>query len=481
MNYPQIIQGGMGVAVSSWALARAVSLRGQMGVVSGTAMDVVLARRLQLGDVGGHMRRAMDHFPIREMAQRVMDRYFVPDGKKEEKPFVSKPMPSLKPTVAHEELMVVANFVEVWLAKQGHRGPVGINLLEKIQIPTLPSLFGAMLAGVDFVLIGAGIPRQIPGALDSLAALNLTELRIEVARAAPGEIYTLPFDPKPYVPEGCTSLPRPKFLAIVTTSVLAQNLVKKGSGRIDGFIIEGATAGGHNAPPRGKMELDEQGQPIYGPRDVPNLADFRDLGLPFWLAGSYGDPAQLIHALEEGAQGIQVGTAFAFCDDSGMDPEVRSAVVQLSLRGGARVHTDPLASPTGFPFKVVQASGTMSEQGVYEQRRRICDLGYLRTPYRSEDGSIGYRCASEPVEDYLAKGGALEDTVGRKCICNGLLATIGMAQRRKWGDVEAPIITAGDDVAHLAKYVMPGKAGYTAGDVIDFLLGIRADQVSVSA
>ena len=46
---------------------------------------------------------------------------------------------------------------------------VGINLLTKIQAPTLPSLYGAMLAGVDAVLMGAGIPREIPKVLDRLA------------------------------------------------------------------------------------------------------------------------------------------------------------------------------------------------------------------------------------------------------------------------------------------------------------------------
>ena len=49
---PVIIQGGMGAGVSSWRLARAVSSTGQLGVVSGTALDVILARRLQEGDPG---------------------------------------------------------------------------------------------------------------------------------------------------------------------------------------------------------------------------------------------------------------------------------------------------------------------------------------------------------------------------------------------------------------------------------------------
>ena len=61
---PPIIQGGMGVGVSGWQLARAVSGMGQLGVVSGTAIDVVMARRLQSGDPDGDVRRALAHFPV---------------------------------------------------------------------------------------------------------------------------------------------------------------------------------------------------------------------------------------------------------------------------------------------------------------------------------------------------------------------------------------------------------------------------------
>lgn len=159
----------MGAAVSSWRLARAVSMRGQLGVVSGTGADTILARRLQMGDVGGHLRAAFDAFPIPEIAERVWARYFSSEEKRPRDAFKSKPIPTIRFSSALSELTVLANFVEVYLAKRGHAGAVGINLLEKIQLPTLPSLFGAMLAGVDYVLMGAGIPRQIPGALDSLA------------------------------------------------------------------------------------------------------------------------------------------------------------------------------------------------------------------------------------------------------------------------------------------------------------------------
>ena len=67
-----IIQGGMGVGVSGWRLARAVAATGHLGVVSGVALDTVLARRLQLGDPGGHVRRALAQLPLPGAAERIV-------------------------------------------------------------------------------------------------------------------------------------------------------------------------------------------------------------------------------------------------------------------------------------------------------------------------------------------------------------------------------------------------------------------------
>jgi len=86
---PLIIQGGMGAGISDWRLARAVSSQGQLGVVSGTALDAILARRLQTGDPGGHMRRALDRFPAPPIADRIWNTYFVPGGKDAAKPFTN--------------------------------------------------------------------------------------------------------------------------------------------------------------------------------------------------------------------------------------------------------------------------------------------------------------------------------------------------------------------------------------------------------
>lgn len=460
----------MGVGVSGWPLARAVAQLGQLGVVSGTGLAVVLSRRLQDGDPGGHVRRAMAHFPVPQVANRVREHYFVPGGKPDSDPYAPTPVPKLPLSDALTELTVLANFVEVFLAKDGHAGAVGVNYLEKMQLPTLPSLFGAMLAGVDYVLMGAGIPRFIPGILDALTRGEAVDQKIDVEGAASTESFSSHFDPVAFCGGSVPPLRRPEFLAIVSSATLAQTLARKSNGHVDGFVVEGACAGGHNAPPRGPTQISDCGEPVYGPRDVVDLGRFRELGLPFWLAGGFAHPQRLAEALAEGAQGVQVGTAFAFCAESGIAAELKSGVLAASRAGSAQVFTDPSASPTGYPFKVAQLKGTLSDAEVYDSRTRHCDLGYLRHPYRRADGSVGYRCPAEPIEQYVLKGGERADTAGRKCICNALFAAIDMAQIQISGESEPAIVTAGDDVAQVARFLKAGQESYTAADVVRHVL-----------
>jgi nitronate monooxygenase len=466
MRHPTIIQGGMGVAVSSWRLARAVSRAGHLGVVSGTAVATVLVRRLQRGDPDGSMRRALARFPAPGVARRILDAYFVPGGVASGAPYRSHPAPAWPASRALTELTAAACFAEVSLAKEGHDGLVGINLLEKVQLVTLPSLLGAMLADVDYVLVGAGIPRAVPGILDRLARGEPADLRLAVEGALPGEEFVARLDPREVLGDGVPALRRPRFVAIVASSTLATTLARKSTGRVDGFVVEGESAGGHNAPPRGPLQLSTRGEPVYGPRDVPDLDAIRDLGLPFWLAGSYGRPGGLAAAQALGATGIQVGTAFAFCEESGLDPSLKRRVLAMSRDGAVRAFTDPLASPTGFPFKVVPVPGSVAEPTTYDARERVCDLGYLRQPYRRADGGVGYRCPAEPVDDFVRKGGRLEDTRGRRCVCNGLVASVGFAQTRPDGTVEPALVTAGNDVSGVASFLPPGADSYGALDVI---------------
>jgi nitronate monooxygenase len=462
----------MGIGVSNWQLARAVARAGHLGVVSGTALDTVFVRRLQDGDSGGHLRRALAHWPAPGQARQILDRYFIEGGRAPGQPYRLASMYSLDLCDHLIALTMVANFAEVWLAKEGHAGTVGINLLEKIQLPTLASLYGAMLAGADFVLMGAGIPRTIPMVLDRFAAGLPAELRITVDGETPGTEHRVRLDPAQVMGAPAPILCRPRFLAIVSSSAVATTLARKASGHVDGLIVEGASAGGHNAPPRGTPQFNSRGEPIYGPRDQINLVAIRELGLPFWLAGSCSD--QLKAALDFGAAGVQVGTAFAFCEESGLSPALKRAVVARCAAREINSFTDPRASPTGMPFKVVEVPGTASDATVYGARRRKCDLGYLRQLYQKPDGSVGYRCPAEPEEDYVRKGGRREDTIGRKCLCNGLTATIGLGQSLSGGHTEPAIVTAGEAIDGLRHFLAPGKLSYHATDVLRFILNAHA-------
>jgi nitronate monooxygenase len=257
-------------------------------------------------------------------------------------------------------------------------------------------------------------------------------------------------------------------------------MLRRASGRVDGLVIESPTAGGHNAPPRGKLQLTATGEPIYGERDRVDMEGLRALGVPFWLAGGYGNAEKLREALDQGAAGIQVGTAFAFSEESGMRADLKKKLIAQAITGSGEVFTDPLASPTGFPFKVALLEGTSSKFEIYQERKRVCDLGYLRDPYAAENGAIGYRCAAEPVANYLSKGGKIEDTVGRKCLCNALMANIGHAQVRKDQVEESPLVTVGDDLNTIATFLKPGRTSYSAAEVVESLLSLSEARENVA-
>ena len=421
------------------------------------------------------MRRGLDAFPFPEMARRIWQEYFVPGGKPSEAPYPAVPMHQRKDTRKLIELCMVSNFVEVFLAREGHKNPVGINFLEKVQMPHLSSIYGAMLAGVGYVLMGAGIPLHIPGVLDAFAMHHPAEYKLAVTGALPGQDTQMRLDPAEYTEGPIPFLHRPRFLAIVSSNTLATTMLRRASGRVDGLVIESPTAGGHNAPPRGKLQLNEAGEPVYGERDRVNIQDLVALGVPFWLAGGYGNAEKLREALEQGAAGIQVGTAFAFSQESGLRPDLKNRLLAKAVTGSGEVFTDPLASPTGFPFKVAQLEGSYSDADVAAARKRVCDLGYLREPYTNPSGNIGYRCSAEPIDIYVSKGGKIEDTVGRKCLCNALMANIGHAQTRKDEAEEPALVTVGDDLNTVAQFLAPGRTSYSAADVVESLLSLTVN------
>jgi nitronate monooxygenase len=506
----RLIQGGMGVYVSNWRLAQAVAIErpgATAGTVSGTALDVVYVRLLQLGDPGGHARRALAAFDdlfATGIGQKIIDRYFIAGGKPPDARFKSAPMqilhaqngvpealgqagePSLVPLQLDAEiieLLIATGFAEVWLAKHGHSGNIFINFLNKIEVPLLYVLYGAMLAGVDGVIVGAGNPDGLAAHCSELANHRAVTRNLSVLYQEAGEAFTLTFDPQQIAGGAFTKTPlnRPAFLAIVALEGLVQALAESSSEAPDGFIIEHHSAGGHNANPVGPLHLDPLGQPIYGQHDDPDLAAIDMIGLPFWLAGGYGSHEQLRAARAAGATGVQTGSVFALAEESGMHPDYRSAILK-ELRSGAddeALVRTTMFSPTGFSFKVVQLHDTLSDQQIYESRRRICDIGLLQQVGLSKPGDDGVRtlfqrCAAAPVAGYMNKRGLERNTEDRRCLCNGLLACVGLGQVKQqqgeWKE-EPAIVTLGNHLDGIRRLSRQGQTHYWAKDVVADILG----------
>ncbi len=475
VEIPEIIQGGMGIGVSGWRLAGAVARAGAMGVVSGVALDTIVARKLQDGDPGNHIREALDAFPVPEISRYVLDRYWNPRGRTAGSPYRLLARPSFSPSPQRQWVSVLSAFTEVYLAKRAAQGggAVGINFLEKVQLSNPPALFGAMLAGVDAVLVGAGIPAKFPEMLKAFARHERFELPVDVEGAG-REQHRLVFDPASLIGKALDEMDAPRFLAIVSSDTLATFLARDPATRPDGFVVESPEAGGHNAPPRGQLRLDDRGEPIYGPRDRADMGKLAGLGLPFWLAGGQSHSDSLSRARRCGARGIQTGTLFALCDESGIEPRLRREMLARLARGELTVRSDPNASPTGFPFKLADLEGTMSDPDVRLARERSCDLGYLRTPYVTPKGTVSYRCPAERTASFLHKGGSEAATAGKLCLCNGLMSNIGLGQTRRGSYSEPPAVTLGADLSGPAEMLLTHPEGWDAGDAVRFLSGTEA-------
>ena len=493
---PLLFGGGMAVGISTPTLVKAVSTyeipglgRGLcLGITSGTAAAHLLARRLQHGDT--RVRLALDALAalapsLESELDALHTAYFIPGGKAASQAYKPVRGFGLDPPRWLQLLTVAGNFTTVWECKQGHDNPVGINYLQKIELSQLPALYGAMLAGVDYVCVGAGNPAAFPGYLRSLARREPVEQPVHVARAA--KPHTIRFDPQGFGSNELPELGEPRFIAIVSTCEQAEQLARSEATRPFGFVFEGPSAGGHNAPPADYRRILGE-PPKWGAKDELDLRRLAELREPFWLAGAYGNPEGFRRALDVGAAGVQFGTILALSDESGMSPALRLRVLERIWHKDLAVVTEPLMSPTGFPFKVVQLAGSLSEEAVRSGRERVacCDLGHLVTPVETRrrvtrpDGrleevlELQTLCPAEPVEAFTRKGGMMMRRKGTICLCNGLMSTAGYPGVHG-GYVEPPVVTAGDasvkDVRDIQVHVR--RLTYSAAEAIGrVLMGI---------
>jgi NAD(P)H-dependent flavin oxidoreductase YrpB (nitropropane dioxygenase family) len=441
---PRLIQAGMGIHVSSARLARATSRLGALGVVSGAALRHIVIEDIRSGD-----EEAIEfarRFPIAHYVEEILQ--FAPGGKKHGQA-VPVDTPDPRHSAYPRRLSAIAAYVEVLRAKYGHRGKVGINVMWKAALTALPTIYGAMLAGVDALLCGAGVPMELPDIVAKIRTgqdmeyLPLTgtgtHARLAIAQDETASLLQ--------------RMPAPKLIPILSNFAFSKRILdvwhKEYSGaRPFAFVLENHAAGGHNAPPRNKSEFTAQD-------DIESYFDkVRALGVPVYVAGAFehgGTRADFEEWMARGAYGLQVGSRFALCEESGMRRDLRAGIVEKSAAGALKIETDPQASPTGYPLKTVQLEGTVSEPQVYAARRRVCNKMYLTRSHfvTQPDGSVkeNYICPAMPPEQYARLGGDVAETEGKVCLCNGLLSTAGY-----YDDIEPPVLTLGASGKHVTQH-----------------------------
>ena len=466
-----LIVGGMGIDISSVELVAEVA-RHPSGRCSGnlsvTALSEVYARLLQTGDPGGEIRAAFDAFNqvVPSLAPEVdalYRRYHIPGGKDPSAPFTGPALGGSTPSREVQLLFVTSAFAHVWRVKRAAPGrPVGINFLRKVERPLLYGLYGVMLAGVDWVVMGAGDPGEVPGWMDLLARHEPAELPLHVA-TVPHGAYKIRFAPRELTRAQLPPLRRPPFFAIISSHLQAAALHSDPKTRPDGFVVEGSDAGGHNAPPREKRR-DERGDYVYGPEDVADLDAVAAIGLPFWIAGGWGHPEKLKSAQGRWRPHLQVGTLFALAAESAMEPTVRRRVLDLVWHRDLEVVSHATASPSTYPFKVALVPGTLGDPAVYEARERICNIGHLRGWRPNGSNPVGL-CPADAENCFIRAGGAPWRTRGSMCLCNSLLATRGLGQPG-----EPAVVTLGDITSVRSLQSKLKRMDYSAREAVDFLL-----------
>jgi nitronate monooxygenase len=323
-----IIQGGMGVGVSLAPLAAAVAEEGGVGIVSSAALDRLVSKRT---------------------------------GKKHN---------------TYE-----AAFEEVSRAK-AKGGVAGINIMVALIQSYEDSVKGAMDAGADVIISGAGLPLGLP------------------AIQSPGETALIP----------------------IVSSARALDLICKKWERLayrpDAVVLEGPLAGGHLGFKAEDIHLESNKLENLLPQ-VKEMAQ-KHGDFPVIVAGGIYSHDDIVRFLKMGADGVQMGTRFVVTRECSASDAYKQAIIDAE-EDDILVAQQP-GSPCGLPFRVIKESG-MYQDILALARRPRCDKGYVLRPDR--DGSFN-QCRAR-IDDGTSF-----------CVCNGLLSSAGYNPLQ-----EAPLYTVG--------------------------------------
>ncbi len=333
-----IIQGGMGVGVSLSPLASAVAREGGVGIVSSACLD-------------------------RLVSKKAVKKHNTYDA-------------------AYEEVSVA----------KASGGIAGINIMVALVRDYEDSVRGALDAGADVIISGAGLPLGLPG----------------------------------------IQPPKETALIPIVSSARALELICKKWERLgyrpDAVVLEGPLAGGHLGFKIDQIDLESNRLENLFPPVKEMAMKYGDI--PVIVAGGIYTHEDIQRFIGMGANGVQMGTRFLATEESSASAEYKEAVIRAQEEDIIVAHKP--GSPCGLPFRVIKQS-PMYVSAMRRLRPPKCDKGYVLL--KDSEGKFTRCPAKESNEECF-------------CICNGLLSSAGYNR-----DKEEPLYTVGTNACRVERIV----------------------------
>lgn len=333
-----IIQGGMGVGVSLFPLASAVAVEGGVGIVSSACLDRIVSAR----------------------KDKKLNSY----------------------EAAYEEVSEA----------KARGGFAGINIMCALARDYNDSVKGALDAGADVIISGAGLPVSLPAIQD----------------------------------------PKDTALIPIVSSARALDIIckkwEKLGYRPDAVVLEGPLAGGHLGFKMDQIDIESNRLENLLP---PVLDMARKHGdFPIIVAGGIYTFEDISRFLKAGAAGVQMGTRFLATEESSASQDYKKSVVAAKDED-IIVAFDP-GSPCGLPFRIIKQS-PMYVSALSKLRKPKCDKGYVLQ--KDAEGKFSVCPAKVSNEHHF-------------CICNGLLSSASYNSDR-----EEPLYTVGTNASKVDRIV----------------------------
>ena len=284
-----------------------------------------------------------------------------------------------------------AAYEEVSRARAGG-GFAGINIMGALVKDYNDSVKGALDAGADAIISGAGLPLNLPA----------------------------------------IQLPKDTALIPIVSSPRALELICKKWERLgyrpDAIVLEGPLAGGHLGFKMDQIDLESNILENLFPPVKDMAKKYGDF--PIIVAGGIYTHEDITRFMDMGADGVQMGTRFLATEESSATEKYKQAVIHAKEEDIVVAH-DP-GSPCGLPFRVIKQS-PMYVSAQQHMRPPKCDKGYVLL--KDKEGKFTVCPARESNEHHF-------------CICNGLLSSAGYNP-----DKEEPLYTVGTTASRVDRIV----------------------------